>query len=529
MIRLLLLVGLVVGLQNPSPQPAVIQDVEQTVVDCDGSTYAARSEQGGLVDQSIRGTDPNGMGTLILDMADTKMHRLLTSKTGSSNCNPNPTGVNADTILERFGEPIAVTGTNVMDDEPSSLVGRLVDSASKHLLRRDQRRYVPPPRMFHSDQADVKIEDILPRKKDHLELYQGDMVYAKHLVETGRAGSSLQDTLQWSPWSLWPGGLVNWYSDPAAPVDQCALATFKTSASMLEKYTCLRFKENVVPTGSSNSIKLTSDGQTCWAYVGMSSQSQVNLGGPGCQIPGIALHEIGHAVGLIHQQSRANRDNYVTVMWDNIKEAAVDNFKKIISGSSYDTVVADKPYDYSSIMHYSSCEFSTSRYASPCGKTLDPSDKTATGTMGQREYLSKTDIDTINQMYGCTATCGDGIQNQGEQGVDCGGPCARVCNDPKSDGIVPLPSACMASSTTPFTQKEIYIMAAIGGLAILFIVYGVVAYFRNRRLKKDVAKQKLLAQTRMTPQQLKAAVKQRAAGPARVAVPTLTPSAPPQR
>jgi hypothetical protein len=534
------------GKSVPSQSELVQEEQTVTLVDCDGSQYTVplantdASVVSDLLTQSIVSGDTNGMGTLIIDMANTKKHRLQSalSPTGqtalgeilkSSTCEPDELGVNAQSLLSRFGEPVPVTGQGVMDDEPLFTGGNVLMSAAKKLLRRGQRRYVRPPvaRMFHSDQADVKIADILPEHQDKLNLYQGDMVYAKNFVASEKVGATnVQDTVRWAPWNLWPAARVNWYLDAAAPVDQCAQATFRSAISLIEKKTCLRFQENVIPSRGAKSIKLTSDGTSCWAYVGMSDQSQVNLGGAGCQIPGIALHELGHAIGLIHQQSRANRDTYVTVQWDNIKESAVDNFKKIISGSMFDTVVGSKPYDYSSIMHYSICEFSTTRGASPCGRTLNPSDQSAAGTMGQRERLSQSDIDTINQMYGCTATCDDGFQNQGEEGVDCGGPCARVCNDPTSDGIVPLPDQCLASQTTPLTQNEIYMIAGVGALVVMIILFAVITHFKNRKAKKDIAKAKLIAKSNMNPKQLQAAIRQRAAARSgNVAVPA--PSAPP--
>jgi hypothetical protein len=179
-------------------------------------------------------------------------------------------------------------------------------------------------------------------------------------------------------------------------------------------------------------------------------------------------------------------------------------------------------------MHYGTCEFSTTRFNEPCGRTLDPSDASAVGTMGQRDHLTQTDIDTINQMYGCTATCGDGMQNQGEEGIDCGGPCARVCNDPKSDGIVPLPDQCLADETTPLTKNELYMIAAVGGLVVIILTFFLVARFRSQKQKKDQAKLRLLAKSNMNAKQLQAALRKRAAAKQGASSSSLpAPSAPP--
>ena len=555
---------LVAALAATEMTTSLVRDSEMiNVVDCDGHTYQVPLEgtDSSVVDKlladSLSATDTNGMGEMILQMSAAKTYRLkslagkiegdsplanaLRSIASSSNaCATDVDNVHSDVIARDFGENIPVFEAGILEDEPA-----MVGNSGGGTVLRKQKRFDPARRMFHSDQADVDIKDILPGKEETLELYQGDMVYHKKFNEHGStAGGSAgtPDTVYWSAWNLWPSSVVNWFVDTAAPVDECAISTFRTASSMLEKYTCLRFTEGVTPGNGVSSIKLTSDGNTCWAYVGMSSQSQVNLGGPGCQIPGIALHEVGHAVGLIHQQSRGDRDKYVTIEWDNVKNAAADNFKKIISGSSYDTVTATRPYDYSSIMHYSACEFSTTRYDSPCGRTIDPADASVVNQMGQREFLSPSDIITINSMYGCSATCGDGIQNQGEEGVDCGGPCRRICGNTTSDGIVPLPAQCMISSGRTLTTNEIYIIGGIGGLTLILIVVVFVNYLNNRRARKDQAKARLLAKTKMTPDQLRAAMRQRsqvqrANNPAMVAQASarraaassggLTPSAPP--
>lgn len=542
LMKLFLVVGTAAALRQQPSQTDLVKEGELvTIRDCDGKEYTVplAGTDSGVVSDLLTGaivaSDANGMASLIVDMANAKKQRLqallaqagtspsaLQTLLSSSSCEADEHASSGDTVARTFGEPVAVAGTGVMDDESVQPTGAV------HRLLRPQQKFSQPVRMFHSDQENVKIADILPGTEDSLHLYQGDMVYAKQLAESTVSTTSIsgaQDTLMWSAWNLWPGGKVNWFVDAAAPVDECAVATFTSAASLMEKYTCLRFQPKVIPSGGVNSIKLTSNENACWAYVGMSSQSQVNLGGPGCQVPGIALHELGHAVGLIHQQSRANRDAYVTIEWGNVKEAAVDNFKKIISGSAYDAAVNGKSYDYSSIMHYSACEFSTTRSASPCGKTIDPADPTVAATMGQREYLSQSDIDTLNSMYGCSATCGDGIQNQGEEGVDCGGPCNRVCNDPTSDGIVPLPDQCKLSATTgPLTTSQIYMICGAAAGVLIIIVLAVALNSRSKNKRKEAAKKKLLVKTKMTPQQLQSVMRQRAA---QQAAAKAIPSAPP--
>ena len=68
---------------------------------------------------------------------------------------------------------------------------------------------------------------------------------------------------------------------------------------------------------------------------------------------GGAAHEIGHAIGMHHEQNRADRDQRVVVMTDRIKGRSVYNFRQ----EPPETTCDHGPYDYGSIMHYSSKAF----------------------------------------------------------------------------------------------------------------------------------------------------------------------------
>ena len=61
------------------------------------------------------------------------------------------------------------------------------------------------------------------------------------------------------------------------------------------------------------------------------------------------MHEIGHALGVIHTQMRPDRDDYIKVKTSNIKKDTENNFRKILKSIG---ITHGNPYDFSSIFHY---------------------------------------------------------------------------------------------------------------------------------------------------------------------------------
>jgi hypothetical protein len=104
------------------------------------------------------------------------------------------------------------------------------------------------------------------------------------------------------------------------------------------------------------------------------------------------VHEVMHALGFIHEQSRTDRDQYVQVIWDNIQ----DEFKPQYAMVPPDLMgtLKGSPFDYHSVMMYPPTLF-----AKQPGETTLKSkgpDPVAPSDRG----LSALDIARVNGLYG---------------------------------------------------------------------------------------------------------------------------------
>ncbi len=66
------------------------------------------------------------------------------------------------------------------------------------------------------------------------------------------------------------------------------------------------------------------------------------------------LHELGHVIGLIHEHQRSDRDTFVKISWEEIRESAKDEFE-IRDNPLY--IEEDFTFDYDSVMLYDSYSF----------------------------------------------------------------------------------------------------------------------------------------------------------------------------
>ena len=63
---------------------------------------------------------------------------------------------------------------------------------------------------------------------------------------------------------------------------------------------------------------------------------------------GLYIHEIGHAIGLVHEHQRPDRDGYIAIIWDNVYPP----YRQWFQTYSTQEVNTDVDYDLGSVMHY---------------------------------------------------------------------------------------------------------------------------------------------------------------------------------
>ena len=251
-----------------------------------------------------------------------------------------------------------------------------------------EENVIENPELIASTSAVEEIEfggmPVLAQKNEGLYIHQGDIMIPDHeepkIYESAEAVPQHKATAKTK--GLWKDGIVYYQIDPYLTRQYRVIDAIEH----WEENSNVKFVEK---QHSDGHIYFTT-GKGCSSYVGKLGRKQPIQVGYTCST-GNTIHEIGHALGLFHEQSRSDRDKYVQIHEENIKSGYKHNFKTYVQRGN-DGQELSTGLDFNSIMMYSPYSFSSN--GQPTITKLD-------GSLFEynRTKLSTKDIEGINKLY----------------------------------------------------------------------------------------------------------------------------------
>ncbi|MDH7445009.1 M12 family metallopeptidase [Aquimarina sp. 2201CG14-23] len=206
----------------------------------------------------------------------------------------------------------------------------------------------------------------------------------------------------------WPNNTIIYVFDSNLSNNQ-----IQVSLNSMQEWTTktnIKFKER---TNENYYVTITSSGAGCncaSANLGVNgNRGRINMGIRTSEV--VMIHEIGHTLGYIHEQTRSDRDNHVRILFENIQDGAASQFRK------NNNSVNIGEFDIKSTMMYGAYTFS--KNGQPTIVQLD-----GTTHPRRRPELSPGDITGTNQVYpagdgdGGGDGDGDGNGNDICEGID---------------------------------------------------------------------------------------------------------------
>ncbi|CEF59696.2 Astacin-like metalloendopeptidase [Strongyloides ratti] len=191
---------------------------------------------------------------------------------------------------------------------------------------------------------------------------------------------------QWAPWNV---SEIQYFVQ--SPVSQ---ENVKKAIEHIENNTCIKFKKVETEFDDKQGL-IFKEGDVCSSNVGLINPNKsqpIKLSSYCYDKVELILHEIGHALGLIHEQSRSDRDDYIAIDLENVKDDEKHNFQ-IMNYSSYRNYSTQ--YDVKALMHYKPTDFAKNTKKPVITSKLD---KAYQKSMG---YSTKMTFNEIKQLNLC--------------------------------------------------------------------------------------------------------------------------------
>jgi PKD repeat protein len=221
-------------------------------------------------------------------------------------------------------------------------------------------------------------DTITCEKINGFNIYQGDIILTEQQLNP--FGDAKGTGILPKVTQIWESGIVYYEIDPTIPskglIDE-AISEFErnTQIKFVPHTNQINYVEFILSkTGRASNIGMTGGKQEIWLN---------NI-----TAKGDIIHETGHTLGLGHEHTRWDRNEYIIVHIDNIPATERHNFRQS------DFLYNSDFFDFNSVMLYPSRN----------GYEIDPSKPSITKLDGQ-EYdvtynsLSSSDIEMINKIY----------------------------------------------------------------------------------------------------------------------------------
>ncbi|GMT07398.1 hypothetical protein PENTCL1PPCAC_29572, partial [Pristionchus entomophagus] len=296
-------------------------------------------------------------------------------------------------------------------------------------------------------EAQAEKSEEAVNSENNADLFEGDIVLTNEQLSYVMANETERAKRQASM------NTAIWGSTPipfsfAAGVSEEMKGIVRAATAFWTANTCVNFQEN----GAGEAKILVVNKGGCYSSVGKVGKTQeLSLQNNGCNSISTATHELEHALGVYHEQSRADRDSYVRVNKDNIPTQNQHNF------DSYQTTSAmGLPYDFGSNMHYTADSFAKD-YRVP---TLIAVGAYVDYQNSMRGHMpSFLDVLKVNKYYKCDQKCANKANPCKNGGYLDVRNCAK-CVCPEGLGGADCtgnPEGCVVelTATTSYTKRTI--------------------------------------------------------------------------